>query len=330
MIYIKPSFYDDFKCIASKCSDNCCIGWEIDIDENTFIKYSKLNSPLGDEIRSKITVSEDGSKCFELSENDRCPFLNDSNLCRIIINCGEDAICDICKNHPRFYEWFPGVTECGLGLSCEEVSRILLSDEKRFTLIETNDFKPIELETKEDTVLSDSYIFISALREKFFDILFSDDKTYYEKLEKICLLSQEFCGEDLPLRNNQELIDAYSHTEPIDDNWVEYIKDLKNNFEFYSLKRKEFKEKYKYDKLYPKILAYIFYRHLTKGAFDGDVLSRICFCLESIKFIEFCDVKAYCHKNTLTLEDRILNLKNWSKQVEYSEENIEFLTYGEV
>lgn len=329
MIYIKPSFYDDFKCIASECTDNCCIGWEIDVDENTFGKYSKLTGALGDEIRSKITTSEDGSKCFVLGENDRCPFLNEQNLCRIIIGCGEDAICDICKNHPRFYEWFPGVTECGLGLSCEEVCRILLSDGNKFTLVETNDHQPIVLETKEDTVISDSYIFISALREKFFDVLFSADKTFYEKLEKVCLLAQSFCDEELPLRNNKEIVEAYYNTEPIDDNWVAYIKDLQDKFDLYSIKRNEFKEYYKYDKLYPKILAYIFYRHLTKAAFDGDVLSRICFCLESVKFIELCDIKTYCDKGILTLKDRIENLKNWSKQVEYSEENTDYLIYGD-
>lgn len=329
MIYIKPSFYDDFKCIASRCKDNCCIGWEIDVDEEAFQKYNKLTGHLGDEIRNKITISEDGSKCFQLGENERCPFLNDDNLCRIIINCGESYLCEICRNHPRFYEWFPGVTECGLGLSCEEVSRLLLSDDKPFTLTEVNDFEAIKLETKEDIIISDSYIFISALRERFFDILFDYSKIFYEKLEKICLEAQSFCGEDLPLRNNKEIIEAYCDTEPIDDNWVTYIKDLKDNFEVYSLKRKEFKEAHKYDKIYPKILAYIFYRHLTKAAFDGDVISRICFCLESIKFIELCDIKSYCNKNELTLEDRIENLKNWSKQVEYSEENTDYLIYGE-
>ena len=150
MIYIKPSFYNEFKCIADKCTDNCCIGWEIDVDDDAFLKYNKLNTPLGEEIRKKITVSADGSRCFELAENDRCPFLNEQNLCRIIIECGEDGICEICKKHPRFYEWFPGVTECGLGLSCEEVCRILLSDEKPFSLTEENDGEKMEIETKED------------------------------------------------------------------------------------------------------------------------------------------------------------------------------------
>ena len=241
MIYIKPSFYDDFKCTASNCSDNCCIGWEIDVDEETLQKYNKIPGSFGDEIREKIETSPDGSKCFKLSENDRCPFLNNENLCRIYINCGEDALCDICKNHPRFFEWFPGVTECGLGLSCEEVCRILLSDDKPFELLETNDFELINLETKEDTVVSDSYIFISGLRQNIFNILFSDKGSFYEKLEKVIDEAERFCGEELPLRKNKEIIEAYKNTEPIDEKWTQYIEELWENSDKYLEKRKDFK-----------------------------------------------------------------------------------------
>ncbi len=329
MIYIKPSFYDDFRCTASKCSDNCCIGWEIDVDEETLKKYNEIKGSFGDEIRAKIVKSPDGSNCFKLADNDRCPFLNNKNLCRIIMNCGEDTLCDICRNHPRFFEWFPGVTECGLGLSCEEVCRMLLSDDKAFELIEVNDYKPINIESKEDTVISDMYIFISRLRRNIFDILFDDILNFYEKLEKVVTESEKYCDEDLPLRKNKEILEAYKNTEPIDEKWTRYIEDLCANADEYLEKRKEFEEQFKNDKLYPKTLAYIFFRHLTKAAFDMDIVSRVCFCLESISFIEMCDVKTYCEKGELTLEDRIENLKNWSKQVEYSEENTDYLIYGE-
>ena len=119
MFTIKPDFYDSFKCIADKCTDSCCIGWEIDVDEFALEKYNNINNDFGKKIRSQIIKSEDGSNCFALAENERCPFLNQRNLCDIIINCGEDHLCDICREHPRFYEWFVGVTECGLGLCCE-------------------------------------------------------------------------------------------------------------------------------------------------------------------------------------------------------------------
>lgn len=329
MIYIKPSFYDEFKCIASECIDNCCIGWEIDIDENTFIKYSKINSPLGDEIRSKITVSEDGSKCFELSANDRCPFLNKHNLCRIIINCGEDALCDICKNHPRFYEWFPGVTECGLGLSCEAVCRTLLQDEKSFSLIEENDGEEIVLDNEDDVIESDTYIFLSAFRERLFDILFSTETDFEEKLAKILSLTENFCNEQIKIRNFNNLVEAYKETEPIDEQWTVFIYGLGDNLQDILKIEDDFKKSINSDMLYSKILAYIIYRHFIKAVFDESVKERVCFSVESVRFIYLCDMKTFFEKGELTLDDRIENLKNWSKQIEYSEENTDYLIYGD-
>ena len=47
MILIKPDYYDVFKCKADKCTDNCCIGWEIDIDENTDNLYKNINRDFG-------------------------------------------------------------------------------------------------------------------------------------------------------------------------------------------------------------------------------------------------------------------------------------------
>ena len=63
--------------------------------------------------------------------------------------------------------------------------------------------------------------------------------------------------------------------------------------------------------------------------FDESVKERICFAVESVRFIYLCDMKTYSEKGELSLNDRIENLKNWSKQIEYSEENTNLLIYGE-
>ena len=39
MIMLVPNYYKDFLCIADKCRHSCCIGWEIDIDEETLEFY---------------------------------------------------------------------------------------------------------------------------------------------------------------------------------------------------------------------------------------------------------------------------------------------------
>ncbi|MBO5065119.1 MAG: flagellin lysine-N-methylase [Clostridia bacterium] len=329
MIYIMPSFYKKFKCIADKCTDNCCIGWEIDVDDDAFLKYERLNTPLGEEIRKKITVSSDGSRCFELSENDRCPFLNEQKLCRIIIECGADALCEICKNHPRFYEWFPGVTECGLGLSCEEVCRILLSDEKHFYLDEFNDRKGINLETKEDVAESDIYIFLAAYREILFKKIFSKEMTFKEKIDDVLKTTENFLKEKIEDRSLENIAEDYKKTEPIDESWTLFINSLSDNLQDVLKAEDEFNKETKGDILYSKIFAYIIYRHFIKAVFDMSIKERVRFAVESVRFIYLCDMYTYYRKGELTLNDRIENLKNWSKQIEYSDENTDYLIYGE-
>ncbi len=329
MFTIKPDFYDEFKCIAGECTDSCCIGWEIDVDDFAFEKYIQINTEFGEKIRSQIVTSEDGSNCFKLSENERCPFLNKNNLCDIIINCGEELLCDICREHPRFYEWFAGVTECGLGLCCEEVCRLLLSQEEPFSLIEENDGEEIVLETAEDVAESDFYIFLSAFREKLFEVLFSKDIAFEEKLVKILSKTEEFCGENIKIRNFENTLKIYKKTEPIDENWTLYINDLSNKINDILSVENKFNKVTNGDMLYSKILAYIIYRHFTKAVFDKSIKERIQFAVESVRFIYLCDMKTFYEKGELTLKDRIDNLKNWSKQVEYSEENTDLLIYGE-
>lgn len=327
MFYIKPDFYHKFKCIAGKCTDSCCMGWEIDIDESTLEKYKGKNCEFGEKIRSEIITAEDGSRCFALGENERCPFLNDEKLCDIIINCGEEYLCDICREHPRFYEWFPGVTECGLGLCCEEVCRLLLENEDGFSLIEENDGEEISLDSEEDTYRSDYYIVLAGIRDDFFKILFNKNLSFEDKLVKILIKTEEFCGEKCKVKDYGKSLEEYRKTEPIDENWTKYINALYDDLSDILKVEREFNKTFN-NMLYSKILAYIMYRHLTKAVFDESFKERVLFCIESVRFICLCDMETFREKEELTLKDRIENLKNWSKQIEYSEENTNFLIYG--
>lgn len=329
MFTIKPNFFDNFKCIADKCTDSCCVGWEIDIDENAMEKYNNLQTEIGDKIRSQITKSEDGSNCFKLLEGDRCPFLNNKNLCNIIIDCGEDYLCDICREHPRFYEWFVGVTECGIGLCCEEACRILLENDEPFYLIEESDGKEITLVDKEDVAESDFYIFLAAFREKLFEILFEKGIALEKKLVKVLSKAESVCDEKIKIRCYQNSLELYKKTEPIDEDWTDFINRLSDNLESILKIEKEFCESTKGDMLYSKILAYILYRHLTKAVFDESIKERICFAVEAVRFIYLCDMKSFYEAGKLTLWNRIESLKLWSKQVEYSQENTDLLIYGE-
>ena len=86
MISIYPDYYKEFKCIAGACRHTCCAHWEIDIDEESLARYKRDGIPY---------ISEEGDDPhFELKE-DRCPFLNHEHLSDLILEHGEDYLCQI-------------------------------------------------------------------------------------------------------------------------------------------------------------------------------------------------------------------------------------------
>ena len=128
-----PNYYKDFKCIAEKCKHNCCIGWEIDIDEETLLKYKNRKGKFSRTLRNGINFNDDYTY-FKLDGKGRCAFLNENNLCDIILNLGEDSLCQICNDHPRFRNYFSDRIEMGLGLCCEEAGKIILGQDSPFSL----------------------------------------------------------------------------------------------------------------------------------------------------------------------------------------------------
>ena len=44
----QPTCWKPFQCTASQCGDNCCIGWEIDIDPNSYARYQAVSGAFGD------------------------------------------------------------------------------------------------------------------------------------------------------------------------------------------------------------------------------------------------------------------------------------------
>ena len=134
-----PSFYPAFRCRADRCRHSCCRGWEIDVDEKSAELYRSLPGELGEELRQALFSDEEGWH-FRLNEEERCPFLEADGLCRLIKRLGEEALCDICALHPRFFEELDADELWGLGLSCEEATALLLKEkELRFVCRETGE-----------------------------------------------------------------------------------------------------------------------------------------------------------------------------------------------
>lgn len=291
-----PEYYKDFKCIADRCKHSCCVGWEIDVDETTLEKYKSLEGELGDTIRESI---EDGeTPHFKLCDGDRCPHLTRNGLCKIILGLSEDYICDICREHPRFYNDTARGKEVGLGIACEEACRLVLTSENYSGIVEIG-------ELDGDVCRSERDFDALAEREKVFSILSNKSLTYLERLKA---LSREY-GVSVDILDERGWRELFSSLEYLD-------KSHKNDFEAFSLSPAI---DGKIEVYLERALAYFIYRHCTEAEdVDDFVLSLgLCLVLERL-------LASLCAKNgARTVDDIILPARIISEELEYSEENAE-------
>ena len=283
-----PAYYKNFKCIADKCTHSCCIGWEIDIDDGTYEKYSRLSGGYGETV--KDSISTDGTPHFKLGKGDRCPHLNDCGLCEIILNIGEDHLCDICREHPRFYN-FTSVAEVGVGASCVEAARLILS---------SPDYATIE-KIGEVDANTDEFVFDGrADRGIIYGILQDPSLRYAEKLD---LIRRQYQTKRRDDEEYLEIIDG-----------LEYLDEAHRSLfcKFSSAPTPDGKDEY-----FERFLAYLIYRHCTE-AFDlEDFRERLEFCLFCAKLFSSIVVS----ENARTLDDIAQLASIISEEIEYCDEN---------
>ena len=148
---IEPDFYGDFHCIGGQCSFTCCKEWKIAVDHETKKRWRSIDVPgmvlesgrvpehaclsTSDKAQlSQFVVKKDGGEIIELLPNMRCPFLEDSELCRLVLDYGEECLSETCHVFPREKHEFPDRTERTLVSCCPEiVDRLHALHELHFT-----------------------------------------------------------------------------------------------------------------------------------------------------------------------------------------------------
>ncbi|MBQ3081965.1 MAG: flagellin lysine-N-methylase [Clostridia bacterium] len=289
-----PRYYKDFICIADKCDHSCCIGWEIDIDKGTFEKYKGLKGGYGAEIINSI--STEGTPHFVLCGGDRCPHLDERGLCKIILTVGEGYLCDICREHPRFYN-YTQVAEVGLGMSCREAARIILSSPDYDTYDEIGELNAAEDEPPYDGRNE---------REKIYEILRDRTTGYKTRLEAVYRAYGIDAGDD---REWLEAIDSLEYLDPTHKKlFMKYSSDTR------PVGKDEYLE---------RALAYFVYRHCTEAYDEEDLYARLALCL----FLERLLASLICSEGAETLKEVAALASIISEEIEYSEDNTEALTY---
>ena len=197
-----PLYYQNFRCIADRCRHSCCIGWEIDVDEDTLAFYNTLDGDYADTIRASIEGED--TPHFALAEHDRCTHLDKRGLCRIISTYGEDALCDICREHPRFYHDTPHGKEVGLGLACEAACSLILFSDDFDKMVEIE-----ELDGTPDTNVFDATV----LRARVYALLGDHSLSYEERFARI---SAEF-GVSPAIRSDNAWCELLAGLEYLDE-----------------------------------------------------------------------------------------------------------------
>ncbi|MBU5487094.1 flagellin lysine-N-methylase [Clostridium sp. MSJ-8] len=183
-----PKYLKGFRCIADKCEDTCCAGWDIDIDKVTFKRYFKVNNQEMKKMFQKnvhnnqYCTSEDiDYGRVKLKNNKRCAFLDDNNLCIIYSNIGEDYLSNVCTCYPRITNIIDGNYEMTLDVSCPEAARKVLSlkDGIEFITEKVTLNKHIisgNIDTRSKELKGSIFMHFKEIRQKSIDII--ENKKY--------------------------------------------------------------------------------------------------------------------------------------------------------
>lgn len=137
MKYYYPDYFDHFQCVPGKdCPDSCCIRWQIVVDPETLQKYKQVDGELGKRMSEKIDFKT--GKITPHGCDNRCEFLNEDNLCDIVLELGEDYLCETCHTHPRHEEVYLNVRERSLAMTCPVVCRQLLTRQEPVKILHHN------------------------------------------------------------------------------------------------------------------------------------------------------------------------------------------------
>ncbi len=289
-----PSYYKTFACIADKCMHSCCVGWEIDVDSETMKKYAALTDGYGKEIKKSIEKGE--APHFRLCAGERCPHLNEKGLCNIILALGEDYLCDICREHPRFYHDTAHGREVGLGMACEEACRIIL------TACDYKSFLPIgEVENDGEAPRFDA----TEPRDRMLALLADESCTYGERKRALCA-AWDVSAELLSEEEIRTLLDSLEYLDPANKARLACYRAASD-------------DPAALDGMLERALAYFIFRHVSPAFDEEEVRAALCFSLLCERLIA-----SVAHAEGVEdLQGMIGIARTVSEEIEYSEENTE-------
>lgn len=294
-----PTYYAKFSCKAGACRHSCCFGWEIDIDPHSLEYYRSVGDGFGERLRENI-INEDDSAHFRLGDDERCPFLNDRGLCDIYINLGEDRLCQICSDHPRYRNYIGARCEVGLGLACEAACELILSQTEPTGWVTVHD-------DGEDSAVSEWETELLAKRAEVISIIQDRTKPIDERVHGILAM---LGADDVWFgRSADEWREFFLTLERLDGTWDEMLTRLTaENAAWHDAN----------DLIWENLFVYFVNRHVTSASDEWDLSARLSFAVLSYAVIRTIS----CGRDLCDIAEAA---RMYSSEVEYSEDNTDTL-----
>lgn len=325
-----PEYYKKFRCLAGECPDTCCAGWEILVDKESEKRYRdvyRTDRRFGAKLRAHIRRGRiEGS-------GELCPFLDETGLCEIYRNLGEDSLCRTCKHHPRHVEDYGNLHEVVLLLSCPEVCRLVLEDDSGEYYVRERSGRQGNL----DGIDGEFLRLLQKVRERAWEIGRNREIPMDERLFRVLALGHDVQGK--LVRDSEKCVsfeEAYkvlgrkpgrstgcvkggemerfllmgdfmellAELEPVGSLWDEMLEACRRSLYHEPDSRKRYgrdREQFLLENpglsiQWERIFGYFLYSFLLAALYDGDLYTKI-------KMAVFC---------TLAIEE--LNLASWREQ----------------
>lgn len=363
--YIKPDYYDDFRCIAGRCPATCCAGWQIVVDEDSLERYARVKGGFGHRLRNSIDWAEGVFYQYDR----RCAFLNEENLCDLQSRLGEEALCETCKRYPRHVEEYDGLREYSLSLSCPQAARIMLEYQGKVGWVQW------ETEEEDDFEDFDFLMFtqLEDTREVMFQIIQNRELALPLRMRKLLKFARglQHCVDEGRIYDIDEVIETQARTVMVwDDDDPEEAGGFSDSMEsmvrdfavFYRMEHlsgqweerlermgkllyeqgeKNYREIYtrfqqtcgyqspgrqEWEREGEQLLLFFVYTYFCGAVYDDMVYTKIALSVFSVRWIQEFYMAAWAEEPEKTdKEELIRTAYSYAREVEHSDLNLDIL-----
>ena len=354
MLYRKTEEFDSFICVADKCPETCCAGWQIMIDDDSLDYYGEVEGEFGTRLRNSIDWQEG---CFYQNAG-RCAFLNEKNLCDLYTALGEDALCETCTRYPRHVEEFDGVREWSLSLSCPIVAEKILTRTDKAKIIEYETDEEEDIDEFEDFDIL-MYTQLEDARDVCVRILQDRNLTVQHRMEALMRFATELqaCITEERYNELQEVTERFSNIdygsrqdfapylpwdeeekralfqivdslERLREDWDEVLEGM---YETLYAEEEDASIPTKWTEFDPEIMSeqllfFFVFTYFNGAVYDDMIYSKMALAVYSTAFIRELWKAAYLQKGDILSTAEMVRLAyRYAREIEHSDQNLNAL-----